>query len=140
VLMAIVSLAGLASGWKSVRLGSRILPFAVALPVAILVTAGAPMVNGYASVGPLVDELSRQVSDGDDVRLYYTPHLWSRTLPARLELARQTTAEELAGGARPDVLAVRGDRVDDLGGALGDYFEVSAVRFMGKTFHVYRRR
>jgi len=139
VVMAAVALAGLVAGWSSVRRQCLILPFVFAAPVSIMLTAGATAVNDLASSRLLVDALARQAQPGDDIGMYYTPHLWSRDMPEALEEARQFSVETLREGARPAILAVRADKVDVLGDVLADYAEVSSIRFMGKTFHVYRR-
>jgi 4-amino-4-deoxy-L-arabinose transferase-like glycosyltransferase len=138
--MALVGLAGLVVGWRSVRAGAFVLPFVFALPLCVALTAAAPAINDVASSRLLVDEIDRHHEPGDRVGMYYTPHLWSRAMPVELEHAKQLTLGALEAGERPELLAVRSDRVERLGGLLTGYTQVSTVRFMGKAFNVYRRR
>ena len=140
ISMAVLGLAGVVLGWRSIRVSSLLLPFTLAVPAAIVLTAGAPAINEFASSRPLVEELARQVRPGDEIGMYYTPHLWSRSMPRELESARQSSLEELAVGSGPDLLVVRSDKIERLGDLAGAYQQVSSVRFMGKTFNVYRRR
>lgn len=140
ISMAVISIAGIVVGWKSIRVSSLALPFVFAVPVGIMLTAGASAINDYASSRLLVAALAREARPGDEIGMYYTPHLWSRDLPDELEGTRQFGLGELEEGRGPDLLAVRRDRIDRLAGVLDAYQHVSSVRFMGKTFDVYRRR
>lgn len=109
-----------------------------AIPAAILVTVVMPVANEEASTASLVRELARLGAAGDEIALYYTPNLWTRDMPARLERARQRGSDVLRSSPLPRVIVVREDKVDELGAELSRYELRARVRMIGKNFDVYQ--
>lgn len=101
-----------------------------------------PLVNELSSTRPLIRALSRLEGDPSTYALYYTPHLWSRSMPPGLLRVRYIDADGLDPkyGPLPQYVATRASRRGELGPRLGRYEKVDEVRMIRKEFHVYRLR
>ncbi|MFN2238827.1 MAG: ArnT family glycosyltransferase [Thermoanaerobaculia bacterium] len=98
-----------------------------------------PVANAEISSAPLVREIAKVTTRGEDVGLYGAPHLWARELPPGLEDVQYLGAGALEAGPTMRVVAVRRDKAPELGAGLGEYEKVGEVVLKGKEFDVYRR-
>ena len=110
-----------------------------AIPMGIAVTVCMPLANEVASTAPLVRELTRLGVPGEEIAMHYTPHLWTRDMPSRLETVRHGGRDLLRSGPLPRVVVVRADKAAELGGNLLAYELEASVRMIGKRFDVYQR-
>jgi hypothetical protein len=102
-----------------------------------------PIVNELSSDRPLIRALMRTEVPGDEIALYYAPHLWAREMPRHLFAVRYMDADGLEPkfGPLPEIIATQSRHADDLGPRLAsNYVKIDEVRMIGKAFDVYRRR
>jgi len=109
-----------------------------AIPMTALVTVGMPLANEQASTAPLVRALANLGIPGEEIAMYFTPHLWTRDMPGRLEHVRQGGPDLLRSAPLPRVVVVRSDKAGELGGELLRYELRAHVRMIGKGFDVYQ--
>ena len=140
-----VALAGLAlqltpSNRNALR-SAVIATLVTLVPLFYMVAALMPVANQEVSSEPLVRVLAGQTTDGREVGLHGTPHLWARDLPRSLRDARFLGAGALndPAGEAPRIIATRRDKADRLGAGLAPYRRVGEVTLKGKEIDVYRR-
>lgn len=109
-----------------------------AIPMTALVTVGMPLANEEASTASLVRALANLGVPGEEIAMRYTPHLWTRDMPERLEHVRQGGADMLRSSPLPRVVVVRSDKAGELGPELLRYELRGNVRIIGKRFDVYQ--
>lgn len=115
---------------------------ALLFPLAFAGALLMPVANRTVSSGPLVRELAKETTRGEEIGLYGTPHLWARALPASMQSPRYLGAGALAlvDEKSPRVIGVRRDKAAELGAGLARYERRGTVVLKGKEFDVYRRR
>ena len=138
ILFVGMTVAGLATllwdifgGMEPAARNALAVALCIAIPMGIVVTVCMPLANEEASTAPLVRELARLGVPGDEIAMYYTPHLWTRDMPESLESARQTGRDRLRAAPLPRVVVVRADKARDLGAALQQYELRTSVRMIG---------
>jgi hypothetical protein len=143
VFAALFAFAGLVVALRSNLARSTVVLGVVAvLPVVVF---GALFMGETAEIGssrPLVEVLERQGVPGDEIALYFCPHLWSRDMPRDLERVRHIDPEDLTrpGTRLPMIIATRVARAPDLGPVLQHYTPVERFRLRGRDHVLYRRR
>lgn len=110
---------------------------ALLVPLSVLVTLCMPIANEEASTARLVRELAGLDVAGAEIATYYTPHLWARDMPERLEDVRRGGRDLLAARPLPRIVVVRSDKAPDLGPELLRYARRGEVVLIGKRFDVY---
>ena len=140
VLSAVLSLAGywMIRKRESFRESGLVFGIVALVPVMGLVGLATPVINQAASTSPLVDALVRSEVPGEEITLYWTPHLWVRGMPA--DLHRVSYLESPVIGSPTTLIVVRRDKAVDLGDVLLDYRVADSVRMIGKEFDVYQRK
>ncbi|MFA6956368.1 MAG: glycosyltransferase family 39 protein [Thermoanaerobaculia bacterium] len=108
-----------------------------AIPMTALVSVGMPLANEEASTARLVRALGNLGVPGEEIAMCYTPHLWTRDMPGRLEGVRQGGTDMLRSAPLPRVVVVRADKAGELGSELLRYEPRAEVRMIGKRFDVY---
>lgn len=143
-MMLVASIAALVwdlrGAMESTARNALALAFAFVAPMAVVVAVCMPLANEEASTAPLVRMLSKLDVSGEEIAMYYVPHLWTRNMPARLESVRQGGGDVLRSHPTPRVVVVRADKRGELGGDLLQYELTGSVRMIGKRFDVYQRR
>jgi 4-amino-4-deoxy-L-arabinose transferase-like glycosyltransferase len=140
LLFAILLTAALAA--IVVTLRGRLVASTLATGLVLPLTLGyaalvlVPIANELASTRPLVRALVRQNVPPEQIGLYVTPHLWSRTMPPPLWAARHLERDEV--GTTP-LVVVRRKNAHEVEPALRGYRKVDELRMIGKWFDVYRR-
>lgn len=126
---------------RSVVWNAAVAALVTLVPLVFVSAFLMPMANAEVSSGPLVREIARHTTRGEEVGLYGTPHLWARDLPRSLRRVQHLGAGALApeSGIRPRFLAARRDKAPELGEGLEDYRRIGGVTLKGKEFDVYRR-
>jgi 4-amino-4-deoxy-L-arabinose transferase-like glycosyltransferase len=145
---AAVAAAALLWSIRSAEQHDRLFRSVVALgvgaiyPLVYLAAFLMPMVNETTSTRPLVRALMKQTSDGRQIGLWTSPHLWTPDMPASYREAEYLGRDRLRQpGPKPRVLVTRADRAHHLGRELLEqYRRVDQFRMRGKSFDVYLRR
>ncbi len=118
-------------------LGSRSSLIALGLvPIALLVFVAItqmPLVNEIATDRPLIAALEKQHVRGDQIALYYCPHLWAHDMPRDLEHVHYSIIPNRT------VIATARAHANDIAQQLAGYHVVDSVKMIGKMFDVYRR-
>ncbi|MHB0969372.1 MAG: ArnT family glycosyltransferase [Thermoanaerobaculia bacterium] len=143
VFGALVAFAGLVVALRGDLARSTVVLGVVA--VVPVVVFGALFMGETADIGssrPLVEVLERQGVPGDEIALYFCPHLWSRDMPRDFEKVRHIDPDELSrpGTRLPMIIATRVARAPDLGPVLQHYTPVEHFRLRGRDHVLYRRR
>jgi 4-amino-4-deoxy-L-arabinose transferase-like glycosyltransferase len=105
-------------------------------PLVYIVIVLIPLVNQTSTTAPLVRELERTGVPPEEIALYWTPHLWSRDMPAEFQKVRYVSPEGLAEDPAR-IVVVRSDRAAALGETLDRYERISSLRMISKDFDVY---
>lgn len=126
---------------RSVVWNAAVAALVTLVPLIFITTFLMPIANAEVSSGPLVREIARHTTRGEEVGLYGAPHLWARDLPRSLRGVQRLGAGALApeSGIRPRLIASRRDKTPELGEGLSDYRRVGGVTLKGKEFDVFRR-
>ncbi|HEX7192781.1 MAG TPA: glycosyltransferase family 39 protein [Thermoanaerobaculia bacterium] len=106
------------------------------VPIAVLVFVALtqmPLVNELATPRPLIAALEKQRVPGDQIELYYCPHLWSQDMPHDLEHVHYTSIPN------PTVVATARAHAKEIAPQLAGFHVVDSVKMIGKWFDVYRR-
>jgi hypothetical protein len=90
-------------------------------------------VNDLATDRPLIAALEKQQVPGDQIALYYCPHLWAHDMPRDLEHVHYTMV------ANPTVIATARAHATEIAPQLAGLHVVDSVKMIGKWFDVYRR-
>jgi 4-amino-4-deoxy-L-arabinose transferase-like glycosyltransferase len=112
------------------------------VPLVVFVALFMGATAELGSSRPLIEVLERQGVPGDEIALYYCPHLWSRDMPRDLENVRHIDPDDLSrpGTRLPTLIATRVARAPELGPVLQHYTPVEHFRLRGRDHVVYRRR
>jgi 4-amino-4-deoxy-L-arabinose transferase-like glycosyltransferase len=92
-----------------------------------------PLVNALATDRPLIAALEKQRVPGDQIALYYCPHLWAHDMPRDLEHVHYSIIPNRT------VIATARAHAKDIAPQLAGYHVVDSVKMIGKWFDVYRR-
>jgi len=142
IVAAIALILLVTSARKSLLRSTVVTGLTVMFPCIYLNLFLIPVVNEFGSGAPLVRALEKQQVPGEEIALYYTPHLWSRGLPARLQKVKMIGEQGLfqLTDPPPRVVVTRTNRAKLLGHPLEKYQKVDTFLLKGKEFDVYRRR
>lgn len=102
-----------------------------------------PMFNELSSAQPMARAIAKQSVDPAKVALYFSPHIWSRSMHPSLFKVRHIGADGLKPqhGPLPEVVVTRESRQGELGWELpNNYDKVDEFRVIRKKFNVFRKR
>jgi 4-amino-4-deoxy-L-arabinose transferase-like glycosyltransferase len=105
-------------------------PIVVLLYVAL---TQMPLVNDLATPRPLIAALEKQHVPGQNIALYFCPHLWAHDMPRDLEHVHYVL------GGNPTIIATARAHANEIAPQLAGYHVVDSVKMIGKWFDVYRR-
>ncbi|HEX3110004.1 MAG TPA: hypothetical protein VHU41_13000 [Thermoanaerobaculia bacterium] len=105
----------------------------VALCTYVAITQ-VPLVNDLATDRPLIASLEKQHVPGNDIALYFCPHLWSHDMPRDLEHVHYGPPQ----GA-PAVIVTARAHASDIAPQLAGFHVADSVKMIGKWFDVYRK-
>lgn len=93
-----------------------------------------PLVNDLATDRPLIAALEKQHVPGNDIALYFCPHLWSHDMPRDLGQVHYGPPQ-----GTPTLIATARAHANEIAPQLAGYHVVDSVKMIGKWFDVYRR-
>jgi 4-amino-4-deoxy-L-arabinose transferase-like glycosyltransferase len=105
-------------------------------PLVYVVIVLIPLVNQISTTAPLVRALERTGVPPEEIALYWTPHLWSRDMPAEFQKVRYVSPESLAEDPAR-IVVVRSDHAAELAETLDRYDRIIRLRMISRDFDVY---
>ena len=108
------------------------------VPFFWLATGMMPVLADSITTAPMIRMIENEHVTPSEVALYWTPHLWERSMPSSFRNVHYVDARGL-GNLHPAIIVTRRDKAADLGNRLRSYEKFESFHLVGKDFDAYRK-